>query len=215
VCLHAFAVARGLFESGTPVYLPPEVLREERVSLKLDVYSFGIILWELIARELPFQGMTLKEMVEAVSKHDVRPDVPDKCSDDLRVVITRCVYVCVCVRACVCTCTRALRIGQRERHESVKVFAPCSTYGLILHVTAPQLLACRSLPAALLPRCQRYAHRHGCTRGAWLPEGPISDYPSDVNVARAMRGAKDEDGRRWPGCWIVESGYIWCYHVPA
>jgi len=37
------------------VYLPPEVLREERVSLKLDVYSFGMILWELIARDLPFQ----------------------------------------------------------------------------------------------------------------------------------------------------------------
>ena len=110
VCLHAFEIAGALFEAGTPVYLPPEVLREERVSLKLDVYSFGIILWELIARELPFQGMTLKEMVEAVSKHDVRPDVPDKCSDDLRDVITRCVCVCVLcasVCACMCVCVRA------------------------------------------------------------------------------------------------------------
>ena len=50
------------------MYLPPEVLREERVTSKLDVYSFGVILWELLARDLPFQGMTLKQMVAAVSK---------------------------------------------------------------------------------------------------------------------------------------------------
>lgn len=90
------------------------------MSLKLDVYSFGIILWELIARELPFQvsvclrcslfivcpvliplleckGMTLKEMVEAVSKHDLRPDIPDTCGNDLRAVITGCVNIDCCI----------------------------------------------------------------------------------------------------------------------
>ncbi|EKX34204.1 hypothetical protein GUITHDRAFT_80740, partial [Guillardia theta CCMP2712] len=49
--------------TGTPVYLPPEVLREERVTHKLDVYSFAIILWEMLSRELPYNGLTFQEMV--------------------------------------------------------------------------------------------------------------------------------------------------------
>ena len=38
------------------------------VGILQDVYSFGMITWELLARELPFQGMTLKQMVAAVTK---------------------------------------------------------------------------------------------------------------------------------------------------
>jgi len=58
-----------------------------------------------------FKGMTLKEMVEAVSTRDVRPEIPTSCSDSLREVIARCVRkrdgsgggqveVCLCVCAC-------------------------------------------------------------------------------------------------------------------
>lgn len=61
-------IAKANIIAGTPVYLPPEVLREERVTNKLDVYSFGLILWELLARDLPFQGMSMKQMIAAVSK---------------------------------------------------------------------------------------------------------------------------------------------------
>jgi serine/threonine protein kinase len=48
--------------AGTPVYLPPEVLREEAggLSFKIDVYSFGIVLWEMLARQLPWDGYTSK-----------------------------------------------------------------------------------------------------------------------------------------------------------
>ncbi|KAJ1472416.1 kinase-like domain-containing protein, partial [Baffinella frigidus] len=64
--------------AGTPVYLPPEVLREEQVTLKQDVlreeeatfkqdvYSFGILFWEMLAQEFPFDAMTLKQATPAL-----------------------------------------------------------------------------------------------------------------------------------------------------
>jgi len=38
------------------------VLREERVTPKLDVYSFAICFWEMLSQQLPFIGMNLKQV---------------------------------------------------------------------------------------------------------------------------------------------------------
>jgi hypothetical protein len=42
---------------GTVQWVAPEVLREERYSEQADVWSFGVILWELAARKVPFKGI--------------------------------------------------------------------------------------------------------------------------------------------------------------
>ncbi len=36
---------------GTPVYMAPEILRQERYSDKADIFSFGITIYEIIAWE--------------------------------------------------------------------------------------------------------------------------------------------------------------------
>ena len=76
--------------AGTPVYLPPEVLREECVSTALDVYSFGIIVWEMVSRALPFQGLTLKQMLAAVTQDNARPEIPLHCSPGMQAIIQSC-----------------------------------------------------------------------------------------------------------------------------
>jgi len=43
---------------GTPVYMAPEVLKDPSTSRSTayDVYSFGILLWELLSGQVPFEN---------------------------------------------------------------------------------------------------------------------------------------------------------------
>eukprot|EP00293_Proteomonas_sulcata_P009937 CAMPEP_0184306328 /NCGR_PEP_ID=MMETSP1049-20130417/15351_1 /TAXON_ID=77928 /ORGANISM="Proteomonas sulcata, Strain CCMP704" /LENGTH=140 /DNA_ID=CAMNT_0026618563 /DNA_START=285 /DNA_END=707 /DNA_ORIENTATION=- len=76
--------------AGTPVYLPPEVLKEAFVSSSLDVYSFGIILWEMMTRRLPFDGLDLKSMIYEVTRNDLRPQFPSTADPQLVDIASKC-----------------------------------------------------------------------------------------------------------------------------
>ena len=41
---------------GTPAYMAPEIVRQEAYSEKADVFSYGIILWELLTRQVCVPG---------------------------------------------------------------------------------------------------------------------------------------------------------------
>ena len=41
---------------GTLAYAAPELLWGERCSEKVDIYSFGVLLWELATAERPMRG---------------------------------------------------------------------------------------------------------------------------------------------------------------
>ncbi|KAK6927762.1 Serine-threonine/tyrosine-protein kinase, catalytic domain [Dillenia turbinata] len=57
---------------------------------KVDVYSFGIVLWELITGLLPFQNMTAVQAAFAVVNKGVRPIIPNDCLPVLSAIMTRC-----------------------------------------------------------------------------------------------------------------------------
>ena len=46
---------------GTPTHIPPEKWKNNELepNIKFDVYSFGIMLWELFANRKPFERATL------------------------------------------------------------------------------------------------------------------------------------------------------------
>ena len=67
-----FGVARslasnGLTQSGavvgTPDYLSPEQARGESVDARSDLYSLGLILYEMLTGAMPFQGGTISEIL--------------------------------------------------------------------------------------------------------------------------------------------------------
>jgi serine/threonine protein kinase len=61
---------------GTPAWMAPEVLCGEPYSLKADVYSFGVILWEIVHRARPFQDLNAWAIAYQVGMQGRRLPIP-------------------------------------------------------------------------------------------------------------------------------------------
>ncbi|KAJ0017484.1 hypothetical protein Pint_09717 [Pistacia integerrima] len=75
---------------GTYRWMAPEMIKEKPCTRKVDVYSFGIVLWELTTALLPFQGMTPVQAAFAVAEKNERPPLPASCQPVLAHLIKRC-----------------------------------------------------------------------------------------------------------------------------
>jgi len=76
---------------GTVQWMAPEVLANRSYDEKADVYSFGIIVWELLSRECPYEGMTAIQCALAVLNRDKRPEIPKWCPPGLHALIKSCI----------------------------------------------------------------------------------------------------------------------------
>ncbi|XP_076952459.1 putative serine/threonine-protein kinase SIS8 isoform X2 [Bidens hawaiensis] len=63
--------------AGTPEWMAPEVLRNEPSNEKCDVYSFGVILWELATLRIPWTEMNSMQVVGAVGFKFRHLDIPE------------------------------------------------------------------------------------------------------------------------------------------
>jgi len=81
--------------TGTPFWMAPELLRREcENSSMTDVYSFGIILYEVYSRKNPYEGEDYKEVLRGVANPDVnkRPPVPPSCPPPIQSLMTDCLH---------------------------------------------------------------------------------------------------------------------------
>src|SRR5690606_12950012 len=58
---------------GTAAYLPPEQIRGEKVDFRSDVFSFGVLAYELLAMVRPFDGKTLSTLLFQILSQTPRP----------------------------------------------------------------------------------------------------------------------------------------------
>ncbi|PHH61036.1 hypothetical protein CDD81_858 [Ophiocordyceps australis] len=77
---------------GTPFYMSPEICAGERYTLKSDIWSLGCIVFELCAREPPFNAKTHVQLVHKIKEAKV-PALPDVYSPELGQVIRECLRV--------------------------------------------------------------------------------------------------------------------------
>ncbi|KAG8370526.1 hypothetical protein BUALT_Bualt14G0126000 [Buddleja alternifolia] len=61
---------------GTPQWMAPEVLRNEPSDEKADIYSYGVILWELVTQKIPWDSLNSMQVIGAVGFMNQRLEIP-------------------------------------------------------------------------------------------------------------------------------------------
>jgi len=90
---------------GTPRYMSPEQTRGEKVDARTDIFSLGVMLYEMVAGRAPFAGATTSEVIAAI-RRDSPPPLAE-CAPDAPPELTRIIG-------------RALRKERDERYQTVK-----------------------------------------------------------------------------------------------
>jgi len=87
--------ASGREKLGNPVWCSPEIMRSQPYTEKTDVFSFGIILWELIARSAPYGEYDIAKSAFMAQFEDeiirgLRPTIPNHCPPNFSKLIQEC-----------------------------------------------------------------------------------------------------------------------------
>ncbi|KAM0840912.1 hypothetical protein ACQ4PT_059322 [Festuca glaucescens] len=77
---------------GTLPWMAPELLNgsSSLVSEKVDVFSFGIVLWELLTGEEPYADLHYGVIIGGIVSNTLRPQVPESCDPEWRSLMEQC-----------------------------------------------------------------------------------------------------------------------------
>ncbi len=67
-------LTRAGFVLGTPSYMAPEQVRGEAVTAQVDVYAFGLLLYELFVGTKPVQGDTFERVLHVILYEPLKPE---------------------------------------------------------------------------------------------------------------------------------------------
>ncbi|MDQ3012836.1 MAG: serine/threonine protein kinase, partial [Acidobacteriota bacterium] len=90
---------------GTPRYMSPEQARGDKVDARTDIFSLGVMLFEMVAARAPFMGTTTSEVIAAILRESPPPLA--ECVPDAPPELTRILG-------------KALRKDRDERYQMVK-----------------------------------------------------------------------------------------------
>lgn len=74
---------------GSPLYIPPEVWNKREYTKACDVYAFGMIVYEIMTLEKPFNGLSFYELLLKVLKGD-RPKFNSPIASSYKSLIEKC-----------------------------------------------------------------------------------------------------------------------------
>jgi serine/threonine protein kinase len=72
---------------GSPAYMSPQQVREEELDLRTDIYSLGVVMYQLLTGQLPFQASSNYHMVYQIIHNEptppaqLRPGLPERLAE--------------------------------------------------------------------------------------------------------------------------------------
>uniref|UniRef100_A0A8C7H820 Mitogen-activated protein kinase kinase kinase n=1 Tax=Oncorhynchus kisutch TaxID=8019 RepID=A0A8C7H820_ONCKI len=76
--------------AGTVAWMAPEVIRNEPVSEKVDIWSFGVVLWEMLTGEVPYKDVDSSAIIWGVGNNSLNLPVPESCPDGFKILLRQC-----------------------------------------------------------------------------------------------------------------------------
>ncbi|CAB4414673.1 unnamed protein product [Rhizophagus irregularis] len=71
----------GYYKNDLLPFMAPEILRNEGYTKKSDIYTFGILMWELLSNRPPYYDHNHTKLINAILYNDLRPklntDIPE------------------------------------------------------------------------------------------------------------------------------------------
>ncbi|XP_075477568.1 serine/threonine-protein kinase STY46-like [Primulina tabacum] len=77
-------------ETGTYRWMAPEVIEHKPYDHKADVFSFGVVLWELLTGKLPYEYLTPLQAAVGVVQKGLRPTIPKHTNPKLSELLEGC-----------------------------------------------------------------------------------------------------------------------------
>jgi len=80
---------------GTPSYMSPEQITGSKVDGRSDIFSLGVVFFELLTGEKPFQGDSIATLMYNIARtphpraRDLRPEVPEYCDMIIDVMLAK------------------------------------------------------------------------------------------------------------------------------
>lgn len=93
---------------GTAAYLSPEQARGLKVDTRSDIFSLGVVLYEMIAGVTPFAGASIADIIAAILKNEPKP-----LAEFLKTVPSELEWIIA----------KSLKKERRERYQNIKEFS--------------------------------------------------------------------------------------------
>lgn len=76
---------------GTPHWMAPEILGgASNYNEKIDVYAYGIVLWEMLCKKVPYTGLEPQQVIGQVLLNNIRPAIPKTAPEGVANLIRMC-----------------------------------------------------------------------------------------------------------------------------
>ncbi|KAF8365872.1 dlk-1 [Pristionchus pacificus] len=75
---------------GTVSWIAPEMIKKEPCNEKVDVWSFGVVLWEMLTREQPYKNIDSMAIIWGVGSNQLSLPIPPTAPEGLKLLMRQC-----------------------------------------------------------------------------------------------------------------------------